>query len=132
MPVKERERFVPDEEARELERLFVMRDVRRYCRDRENGTLYYTEKWKGAGDGNPSVLPAASHLPLHKGGFGRAVSLGCGVAAAVCWFCVLGAVGALETNRVELLPGVLAMCGFCIAAVLFGALAAMTRQGVKR
>lgn len=113
MPEKKREPFVKDEEARELDRLFALREMRRFIRLQEQGAVIYKEKWHTV----PEKKPASK--------FRKALSHSCGVAAAVCWVLCLGAVGALERGRADLLTGVLLMLGCAILAVLLGVLACL-------
>jgi hypothetical protein len=111
MPEKKREPFVKDAEARELDMLFAMREVRRIARLREQGTVVYAEKWR----------MGQARKPISK--FHKAFSHSCGVISGLCWFCVLGSAGSLERNRIDLRAGTLMMFGFTILALLFGALA---------
>ena len=117
MPEKKREPFVKDAEARELDMLFALREVRRIARLREQGTVVYAEKWR----------MGQARKPISK--FHKAFSHGCGVISGLCWFCVLGSVGSMETERIGMRAGMMMLLGFAILAVLFGALAFLEDGG---
>lgn len=110
MPEKKREAWVPDAEARELDVMFILRDIRR--RESLPQTVC---QYIGAGR-RPQISRKDSRgrLPVWRwilllGGF-------------LLLVLALGVLGSVETGRMEILPGVLLMIGF-------GGLGVMAMEG---
>ena len=146
MPERKREAWVPDAEARELDVMFILRDIRRreslpgtVCQyigagSRRNGqslsrcaTAPFTQgSLRAAGPYDRGAIEGAKRRSglLQKDSRGRLpvwrwILLLGGFLLLVL---ALGVLGSVETGRMEILPGVLLMVGF-------GGLGVMAMEG---